>query len=366
MTESPAALRVVLDDVIYQVQSARGATMYWRHLSQELESRTDVEVIHREAQRHLSRYAPLLGVHGLVHTSLFRWTVPTTRAKLVMTVHDLAYERGMVPGARSYVGRAERLLSVARADGIVCPTAATAADVVDVYGRVVRNVPIVVAHHGPSVPVTDVQPLETRNPSGALTLLHVGHRDGYKNFAAIQRAIATRRDLADRIRLLVVGPEPAADETLVQLAFDGDSVDVPEHPGAYYLGRVSNDTLASLYRTVDGLVSASRFEGFGLPVLDAIVHGCPVWCSGIPPHREIGGDVPTYFDPDDLDSISSALDTVVAEPGRLPNRIVTDYRRRFTWERSAAQHVALYRKVAGVSDAVDGASAASSDTGDTQ
>lgn len=336
---------VTFDNVIFRVQSARGATMYWRRLREHLDQREDVTIVDRDPRTKLDRYLPVVGAGALAHTSLFRWTLPGSRTRLVMTAHDLAYERGFVPGRRAKVGQLERRLAVSRASGIVCVSDATHADLHDYYGAALDHVDITVAHHGPSLPVIDGSDVEIENPGGLRLALHVGHRGEYKNFSGLRKAVVADPGLAGSLAVIVVGPPPTEDEeSFVPLRWLQHRLIVPEEPGWYYAGRVSDEVLSGLYQSVDVLVSPSRFEGFGFPVLDALVHGCRVACSNIPSHREIADGIAAFFDPDDEASIRIALGAALeGEPpvGESVERRLA----RFSWERSAAQHARLYRSL---------------------
>ncbi len=333
---------VTFDNVIYRVQSARGATMYWTYLLAELAHRPEIEIVERAARSHLSRYLPLIGPTGVVHTSLFRRGVPGRGQHLVMTAHDLAYERRFIDSRRAMVGRAERSIAVRGADGIVCVSTATRDDLVDYYGRHLDDTPIVVATHGPSVPRLHDHGVRVDDPTGRRLLLHVGHRDSYKNFNTLRAALRRHPQLGDEVAVLAVGPPPGPDE--------GDLVTVPRIDGTwtlptagtmFYLGRVTDRDLSGLYQTVDATVCPSRFEGFGFPVLDALHHDCPVSCSRIPSHVEIAGDLATYFDPDDPESLTSAL----GDPRPLPPGTADVMESRFNWAASADVHVGLYQRL---------------------
>jgi mannosylglucosylglycerate synthase len=94
--------------------------------------------------------------------------------------------------------------------------------------------------------------------------------------------------------------------------------------------------LGDLLRLADGLLFPSRYEGFGIPVLEAGANGLPIFCSDIPPLRATAGDAGVYFAPDDAPAaiaarIAAALDT---DPRARLRRAV---RTRYTWE-------AIYRR----------------------
>jgi glycosyltransferase involved in cell wall biosynthesis len=102
---------------------------------------------------------------------------------------------------------------------------------------------------------------------------------------------------------------------------------------------VPREELYSLYARARAFVYPSMFEGFGMPVLEAMAAGIPVACSDIPPLREVAGDAALYFDPLNEDAIASAIERVMTDAS-LRERLATAGRERarpFTWERCAEQ-----------------------------
>jgi len=81
-----------------------------------------------------------------------------------------------------------------------------------------------------------------------------------------------------------------------------------------FLGYVSNEALASLYRRASMLLYPSRFEGFGLPLLEAMACGCPVICSNTDSLSEVAGDAVLYCDPDDLADWRTSIVELLASP----------------------------------------------------
>ena len=103
--------------------------------------------------------------------------------------------------------------------------------------------------------------------------------------------------------------------------------------------------LADLYRHASAFVYPSLYEGFGLPVLEAMTHGCPVICSGTSSLPEVVGRAAELFDPDDPESIGHAIEAVVASAERrewLRER-GREQARLFSWERWARETHAVYR-----------------------
>ena len=104
-------------------------------------------------------------------------------------------------------------------------------------------------------------------------------------------------------------------------------------------GWVPREELYSLYGRARAFVYPSTFEGFGMPVLEALAAGIPVACSDIPPLREVAGDAALYFDPLNEDAIASAMERVMSDAS-LREHLAAAGRERarpFTWERCAEQ-----------------------------
>ncbi|HLX43330.1 MAG TPA: glycosyltransferase family 1 protein [Bryobacteraceae bacterium] len=110
-----------------------------------------------------------------------------------------------------------------------------------------------------------------------------------------------------------------------------DSVKIP--------GWIPREDLLALYARARAFIYPSTFEGFGMPVLEAMAAGIPVACSDIPPLREVAGDAPLYFDPENEDAIAAALDQILTDEP-LRHRLTESGRtraRQFTWPRAAEQ-----------------------------
>jgi alpha-1,3-rhamnosyl/mannosyltransferase len=111
------------------------------------------------------------------------------------------------------------------------------------------------------------------------------------------------------------------------------------------LGWVPDEELAALYRGARCLVYPSLYEGFGLPVLEAMAAGTSVVCPAGPPYDEIAGGIAVTCDPLDPDSIAAALEEASARRAEL--RVLGRERAAaFTWERTARATLDVYREVA--------------------
>ena len=112
-------------------------------------------------------------------------------------------------------------------------------------------------------------------------------------------------------------------------------------PRVRHLDFVDDATLAALYQTAAALVFPSRYEGFGLPLLEALACGVPVACSDIPVFREIGGDAVRYFDHRDPDDIAGVVASLLADGDQRAIAATAGRARAaaYSWERSGQRLV---------------------------
>lgn len=114
------------------------------------------------------------------------------------------------------------------------------------------------------------------------------------------------------------------------------------------VGYVSEDEKIALYRRAEALVYPSIAEGFGLPVLEAMACGCPVVTTTGSAPEEVGGDAVEAVAPRDPEALCAAVERVLGDPLRRDalRRAGLERARSFSWERTAAGTVEVYRRVA--------------------
>jgi glycosyltransferase involved in cell wall biosynthesis len=109
---------------------------------------------------------------------------------------------------------------------------------------------------------------------------------------------------------------------------------------------VDDEHLNRLYNQAVAFVYPSLCEGFGIPLLEAMVCGCPIVASRIPTTLEVAGECPYYFDPGNMDELIAAL-TAAAANGRTAPSIASGLERatKFSWEKTAQKTLAVYREL---------------------
>lgn len=173
-------------------------------------------------------------------------------------------------------------------------------------------------------------------------ILFVGAGDARKNYTLALRGLALLRERGIPQPLLVVTGKPTDEFRCL-----AERAQAAGEARVCFLGVVSEETLVILYNRARALVFPSRYEGFGLPVLEAMACGCPVICSGATSLREVAGDAALLVDPDDADSLANALAGVIADPALAANLAMAGLARAraFTWATTAARTLAVYREV---------------------
>jgi glycosyltransferase involved in cell wall biosynthesis len=270
----------------------------------------------------------LLAALDLVHATSA--AVPPTRAvPLAVTVHDLAFLHH--PEAYPASGRRwhELATRVATSEAalLLTPSAATAADLTERYG--VEPDRTVVTPLGADLVEPDLAGarglLASLGVAGPY-LLTVGTLEPRKNLARLLDAFTQAgTELGDH-QLVVVGPTgwgpqpPRGATGRAQLA-----------------GKVSDRVLHGLYALADGLAYPSLYEGFGLPVVEAMAHGIPVLTSDRSSLPEVAGDAALLVDPTDTAAIAAGLVRLAGDADLRGRLEVAGPRRaaRFTWDATA-------------------------------
>ncbi len=252
---------------------------------------------------------------------------------LVVTLHDLipwVWGGAKMRGERLRYGLFRRLLL--RADAVIAVSNATAADATRLRAvspqriRVVHEAPdpVFVPRQGAAARVRDEWKVEGRY------LLFVGALDARKDPAALLRAWTAARVVHPDLNLLIAGiPGRQAP---------------PSMAGAVQLGRVDDDELAELYTAASCLVFPSRYEGFGLPCLEAMACGCPVAAfrnSSIP---EVVDDAAMLVEDGNGEALGNAAVAVIDQRQRW-SRLGLQRARQFSWVRAARETISAYESL---------------------
>jgi glycosyltransferase involved in cell wall biosynthesis len=273
------------------------------------------------------------------HSTYF--TMPRIwRGMTVVTVADLASElfpdQFNAPGAEQF--REQMRRCVLSADAVICISETTRNDVLNLSGAKperILTVPLACGDIFKQLP----PPINSMKlPVPEPFILYVGSRSHYKNFRLLIEAYSSWQHKHE-VSLVAVGNEWSLDEmdTLIKLGITDRM---------HLLDKVDDETLCRLYNKAAAFVYPSRYEGFGIPLLEAMSCGCPVVASRIPSTVEVAGGCPIYFDPEQTEGLVTALDKALAE-GRDSERTLAGLERAkgFSWQKTAEQTLEVYRSL---------------------
>ena len=270
------------------------------------------------------------------------------RARSVVTVHDLSFL--LYPETHSAASRryyAQIAWTVERADRIIAVSEATKRDLVREVGadpnriRVVYEAATFNAGRSRTLPRRR-SAVEQAPPFAQPYVLSVQAAiEPRKNIPRLIEAFAQVRRAHPALRLVVAGG-PGADEPVVRAAVARhDLTAAVDFPGV-----LPERLLQASYRGALALAYPSLYEGFGLPLLEAMTVGTPVIASRVSSLPEVAGDAALLVDPFDVDALAGALEQVAGDPALRADLAARGFRRvrRFSWERAAQETLAVYRE----------------------
>ncbi len=262
------------------------------------------------------------------------------RVRAVVTVHDLIFWRfpHLFPALDRFFYRQKLLHACQRADAVVCISEATRAELLALVPGAALAAKTTVIYQSAEAR-TPPRPLAETAVPGPARLLYVGALSARKNVATVLRALQTLPDVDFAFEIIGAGPEAAA---LAHLAAH------PALAGRVQLrGHVSDAELATALAAATVLVYPSTVEGFGIPILEALLAGLPVVASNCSSLPEAGGPAALYCPPTDVAAWAGALRAVLTQPARRAQMRAAGYAwaPRFAPAAIAAEWATLYHKV---------------------
>lgn len=243
-------------------------------------------------------FARLPRGYDLIHVPHFVVPLWPTKTKIICTIHDLTpiliYESRI--SIRRYYFFFRIWLSIKKADHLIFVSLSTCNDTLKIFGKLPPYTVIPLGITDCSIP-----PIETDAPYEFSYFLVVGRRRYHKNTHRIIRAFASIIDKTNA-KLVFVGGVDSCDAYYEELIKE---LNISER--VYFAGQVDGDCLRAHYQFALGLVYVSLYEGFGLPILEAMKYGCPVITSNIASMPEVAGNAALFIDPNSESEIANAM-----------------------------------------------------------
>ncbi|MFW2440686.1 MAG: glycosyltransferase family 4 protein [Arenicellales bacterium] len=278
-------------------------------------------------------------IHETYYARYINWS---RQALHVLTVYDMIHELFPENFPKNLQVRNKKKDAVLKADRVICISENTRNDLLNIYNLPAERVSVV--HLGFEMqPADSDSVIQKTVPEDRPFLLYVGERHGYKNFIAFLRAYANSAVLRENHNIICFGGgtfQAYEKDLLRELNLDCGQVKQVK----------GGDQLLSLYyQQAELFVFPSLYEGFGIPLLEAMSNQCPVACSNTSSIPEVAGTAACFFDPNDPDSIQVVLENAIQS-----SEILSDLRKRglrrikkFSWRKCAKETMKVYEQTTG-------------------
>ncbi len=283
---------------------------------------------------------------NLFHATDFVLPPLLASTRSLLTVHDLSFVRvpeAASPRLKAYLDQVVPR-SVHRADHVLADSQATKDDLVALYGVPPHKITVLLSGVDSRFkPINDPKTLANVRQKYALPerpyILSVGTVQPRKNYGRLIEALARLRAAGRSIDLVIVGGRGWLEDP-IYAAIQRAAV----HDYVHFTGFADDEDLPALYSAAACVAIPSLYEGFGLPVLEAMACGTPVVTSNLSSLPEVAGDAALTIAPTDLDALTSALERLLDDESLRTTLSARGLERvkSFTWERAARQLLEIY------------------------
>ena len=315
------------------IKSARGVIVKGRHVVNFSKTAGFFSGINQAISNMMLRSE---NKFDIIHETYYNFpTIKPKNSVSITTVHDMIHE--LFPGEfgannQTLINKKKSILA---SDHIICVSENTKRDLINLYD--VPNDKISVIYLGSSLSSSLIS--ADQKYIGKPYFLYVGRRNGYKNFISLAKSIALSKKLRSQFSLVCFGGGEITKQELFQL----NEIGFPLDDLVYRNG--DDSALSWYYKNASALVVPSHYEGFGIPLLEAMSLRCPIACSNISSLPEIAGNAAAYFNPWEVDSIIDCLENIVFSPSQL--EILSDAGEsrinNFSWDKCAKETSEAYK-----------------------
>lgn len=346
---------IFIDDLIFSLQQAGGISVYWSELMKrmgKLDKVTCIQTAHgsnilansihwKQATMPdsslpimVKRFFPLqkkLPSKSVFHSSYLRWSNQKDVVN-ILTIHDLAPEMGLIKGRAKPIRQWQQRKALEHADGVICVSRTIRKDLLDYY-PFLQPEKVKAIHHGVS---GSFYPMEN---NGAVKpfVLFVGHRSGYKNFKLAVDIVAA----LPAMELVIVGGKQLEPEEQILL-----NKKLPDRFA--FKAIVQVEELNKLYNTASCLLYPSSYEGFGLPIAEAMKVGCPVVTTNKAAIPEIAGNGALLVDGFGVEGFVDAIQSLHEKS--LRSQLIKAGREQaagFSWDKCFEETISFYQEIHG-------------------
>ena len=247
---------------------------------------------------------------------------------MVITIHDLIHEKFGAPG--NLYSKANRTNFYNQADGYIFVSKSTRNDFAEFYPELFESRPSMVIWHGCNFHVNEQKSEERRKQ-----FLFVGSREGYKNFSNAAKAFCKVADEYKDCNLVIAGAPPKLSDLRILKNYE-NKISWVEFP--------DEERLRSLYAESVALLYVSKYEGFGMPLLEAMAQGCIPLGGNHSSIPEVLGEAGIKVNCESTDELFEAMEKCLINHPETKSLVKKGFNRAsfFTWEKSAELHTDFY------------------------
>lgn len=352
-------MKITYDNIIFSLQKAGGISIYWTELIKRLvQNEKEVSFyesenknifrkeLHIKTQKEsnvnlkILRYLPFmkkLHKKSIFHSSYYRVSLQKDIVNIT-TVHDFTYEY-FRSGLAKYIHVWQKGFAIKKSDGIICVSENTKKDLIKFYPMIDES-KIKVIYNG----VGD-EFINLENPKEYLTdeferlkdkkyILYIGDRSSYKNFDV---AVEVLKKLYD-YSFVVVGGQEFSESEKENIKNIKNRV--------FHFRDIGGDKLNTLYNNAFCLLYPSSYEGFGIPISEAMKAGCPVVSTNISSIPEVAGDAELLVDEIKVENFISEI--MKLEDSKFRSELIDkglEQSKKFSWDKCFDETYSFYKEI---------------------
>jgi glycosyltransferase involved in cell wall biosynthesis len=280
------------------------------------------------------------GRNKIWHSSYY--TMPRYwQGSVVLTVLDMIHERYRHLFDKPAYDRFRewKRKCIEEADAVICISNTTKQDICEIYGIDDQKLFVAPLAHADTFHRLENSQRQTDLSIEKPFILYVGARAHYKNFDGLIKAYSIWQKQEDFDLVIVGKPLTLVEKVTIQ------DLRIPP-TRIILLSDIDDKMLCALYNRAAMFIYPSLYEGFGIPLLEAMACGCPIVASKINSTLEVAGEVPIYFEPGDLDSLLLALNSATLEgKSKLRSEMGMERAKAYSWWKTAEQILKVYHNL---------------------